>query len=94
MPISNNVDYDEIKQHIHQWLNTHHPQVEYPGNEPLPPEKLLIYYEHCEIALIEMKLLDEHPEFMRMIRRVKNQIKRLTPLEHKKEIFRSRVAFK
>ncbi|HEY9052511.1 MAG TPA: hypothetical protein VIQ03_13250 [Gammaproteobacteria bacterium] len=94
MPISNNADYDEIKQHIHQWLNQHYPHIKCPGNEPLQPEKLLVYYEHCEVALIEMKLLDEYPEFMRMIRRIKNQVKRLTPQEYKKEIFRSRVAFK
>ena len=72
--MSNNTDYDEIKTRIQQWLNQHYPKIEYPGDEPLQLDKLLLYYEHCEIALIEMKLLDEHPEFMRMIRRVKNQI--------------------
>lgn len=92
--MSNNVSYDDIRQQLHQWLQQHYPQVTCPGDEPLQLEQLLVYYEHCQIALIEMQLLDVYPEFMRMVRRMKNQIKRLTPLEYKKEIFRSRVAFK
>ena len=93
MSISADADYDEIRQAIHDWLTAEYPDIKYPGDQPLSQAELIAYYEHCEVALLELNLLDTFPDFLRLIRRTKNYLKRLTPLEYKKEFFRSRTAF-
>ena len=94
MRISDNANFDAIKSVIHQWLRDHYASVTLPGHEPLSPEQLSRYYAHSEIAMIELNLLDQHPTFLRTIRRLKNYTNRLDALKFKKELFRSRVAFK
>ena len=85
---------DEIKHRIHSWLAQHYPQVEIPsGQVPLGRDSLLCYYEHMEIAILELKLHDRHPEYLAMIRKRRNYLRRLHGLEFKKEQFRSLSAF-
>lgn len=94
MRISNNADGDELKTRIHQWLAKHYPDVICSGDIPLSPEALSTYYAYCEIAMIEMNLIDQYPEYLRTLRRLKNYTGRLDALTLKKEVFRSKVAFK
>lgn len=94
MPLSDNTDFDDIRWDINQWLARHYPYIACPGNKPLSPEQLSIYYAHCEIALIEMNMHDQYPTYVRSLRRLKNYTRRLDALKLKKETFRSRVSFK
>lgn len=94
MPISTKMDFNEIKHQLHVWLSAHYPDVALPGQEPLSPQQLSRYYEHCEIAMLALNWLDLYPDFIKTLRRLKNYTRRLDALTYKKEIFRSKVAFK
>lgn len=91
--LEDNADFDDLKRAINEWLVEHYAHVQCPGAIPLGPVELTVYYAHCEVAMLEMNLVDRFPKFLNMIRRAKNKVRRLTPLEYKKEIIRSKVAF-
>ena len=85
---------DDLKNTMNQWIAQHYPQIEMPSGEvPLGPEKLLRYYEHMEIAMLELNLHDVYPDFMAMIRKRRWYLRRLRGVEFKKEQFRSLTAF-
>ena len=62
MSLSHEADYAEIQQLIHQWLSEHYPDVICPGDRVMDQKALLNYYEHCEVAILEMDLIDEYSE--------------------------------
>lgn len=84
----------ELKSRLHDWLAEYYPHIELPeGDSPLGCEKLLNYYDHMEIAMLQLKLHDRCPDYLLMIRRRRNLLRRLQGSALKKEQFRSLTAF-
>lgn len=85
---------DDIRARLDRWIARQYPGVEMPqGDTPLGYEKLMHYYEHLEIAMLELRLLDKHPEFLALIRKRKSYLRRLRGGELQKEQFRAMTAF-
>ena len=88
------MNQDELKQALDHWVTQHYPQVDIPNGEfPLGPEKLLHYYEHMEIAMLELDLHDVYPDYMMMIRKRRYYLRRLQGGRLTREQFRSLTAF-
>ena len=85
---------DELKHTVNHWIEQHFPHIDIPdGTAPLGCDKLLNYYEHMEIAMLALKLHDTYPDYLLMIRKRRNYVRRLQGVEFKKEQFRSMTAF-
>ena len=88
------MDLQELKSTLHQWLRRHYPHLDIPdGRIPLGNVKLLKYYEHVEIAMLELKLHDVFPEFLAGVRKRRSYLRRLQGAEFKKEQFRCLASF-
>lgn len=84
----------QIEQILQQWLVQHYPQLEFPNRDtPLGLTRLLNYYEHMEIAMLELHLHDRFPEYLAMLRKRRCYLRRLQQGEFSKEQFRSLSAF-
>ena len=84
---------EEIKQTLVRWIKENHPALPLPGETVLERHQLLAFYDHLEVAMLELNLHDTYPDYLRLIRKRRNFIRRLDDAEFKKEIFRSRTAF-
>lgn len=85
---------DALRQMLHRWLEQHYPDVVRPAaGVTLGSEKLLHYYDHMEIALLELRLVDESPEYLSLLRKRRAYLRRMSAAELKKERFRSLSAF-
>ena len=85
---------EQLQKRLSDWIRQHHPEVEQPnGRTPLGRDGLLSYYEHMEIAMLALRLHDRYPEYLLMIRKRRNFLRRLRGAEFTKEQFRSLTAF-
>ncbi len=82
-----------LKQTLVDWIQQNYPKVPVPSEQSLDRNQLLAFYDHMEVAMLELNLHDEYPEFLRLIRKRRNFIRRMDDAEFKKEIFRSRTSF-
>ena len=84
---------DVLKRNLIEWIKRNYPEVPVPSEQSLDRAQLLAFYDHMEVAMLELNLHDEHPEYLRLIRKRRNFIRRTSDAEFKKEIFRSRTSF-
>lgn len=84
----------DLKQYLDDWIRQHYPEVGVPdAGFPLGREKLLLYYEHVEVAMLQLKLLDCYPEYLATVRKRRAYLRRLKGEAFKKEQFRSLTSF-
>jgi hypothetical protein len=85
---------EPLRERLNRWISARYPEVCIPDEQvPLGYRKLMNYYEHLEIAMLELRLLDRHADFLHMIRKRKAYLRRLGGGELQKEQFRAMTAF-
>jgi len=84
----------ELEHRLQQWLRRHYPELDLPDSaRPLGAVGLLNYYDHLEIAMLELDLHDRFPNYLALVRKRRNYLRRLQGVELKKEQFRSLSSF-
>ena len=84
---------DDIKQKLTAWIKQHYPCLPIPGEQSLARQQLLDYYDHMEVAMLQLDLHDEYPDYLRLLRKRRNFIRRMDDETFKKDIFRAQTLF-
>lgn len=87
------MDADALKAELEHWITKNHPLVRLPGDRQLDRKQLIAYYDHLEVAMLQLNYHDDYPEFLQMLRKRRALLRRLSDREYKQELFRSMVAF-
>ena len=84
---------DDIRQRLTEWIKRHYPEVAIPGEQALTRKQLLAYYDQMEVAMLQLDLHDESPDFIRLLRKRRNFIRRMDDETYKKDYFRAQISF-
>ena len=87
------MDMDALKAELDQWIKQHYPLLKIPTEKQLNRQQLIAYYDHLEVAMLQLNYHDDYPEFLQMLRKRRSLLGRLSDREYKQELFRSLVAF-